>query len=399
MGTRAAVYEGPGEFSLIPGGPLYQFFMRAHLTDTALQHVFRRVVVLSLVAWLPLLLLTMIEGTAWGGHVKMPFLLDADVQARFLLALPILIAAELIVHRRMRVVVSQFVVREIVPEASRAKFDAAISSALRLRNSAVAEILLLATVYLLGVLVIWRNHAALSMTNWYGTAGADGRLRPSLAGWWFGCLSLPLVQFILVRWYFRIFIWARFLWQVSRIELTINPLHPDRSGGLGFLANITFAFAPLLVAQGVLLSGVMANKIFYAGARLPDFKMELLAVVSTMIFIVVAPVLVFAPRLARAKQRGLIEYGILAQRYVRDFDLKWMRGGAAPEEQLIGSADLQSLADLGNSFEVVRGMKAVPVTKEALLQLVLLTLMPVAPLVLTMIPLSDLLDKLVNTLL
>jgi hypothetical protein len=397
--STAAASEVPGEFSLIPGGPLYQFFMRAHLTDTALQHVVRRVVVLSLVAWLPLLLLSILEGTALGGNVKMPFLLDADVQMRFLLALPILIAAELVVHRRMRVVVNQFTVRGLVPDSARAKFDAAITSALRLRNSAVAEILLLLTVYLLGVLVIWRNHAALHMTSWYGTAGADGKLRPSLAGWWFGCLSLPLVQFILIRWYFRIFIWARFLWQVSRIELNINPIHPDRSGGLGFLGNITFAFAPLLVAQGVLLAGVMANKIFYAGARLPDFKMELLAVVSTMILIVVAPTLVFIPRLASAKRAGLVEYGILAQRYVREFDQKWMRGGAGPDEQLIGSADIQSLADLGNSYEVVKGMKAVPITKEGLLQLVLLTLLPVAPLVLTMIPLSDLLDKLVDTLL
>ena len=46
-------------------------------------------------------------------------------------------------------------------------------------------------------------------------------------------VSVPLFQFILLRWYFRIFIWARFLWQVSRIDLAYAPAHPDRLGGSG----------------------------------------------------------------------------------------------------------------------------------------------------------------------
>ena len=102
---------------------------------------------------------------------------------------------------------------------------------------------------------------------------AAGKLQPTLAGWWFGCVSLPIIQFLLLRWYFRLFIWTRFLWQVSRIKLNLVPTHPDRAGGLGFLSIVTYAFAPLVVAQGVLHAGVMANKIFYADAKLTDFKM------------------------------------------------------------------------------------------------------------------------------
>ena len=118
-------------------------------------------------------------------------------------------------------------------------------------------------------------------------------------------MSLPLVQFILLRWYFRLLIWTRFLWQVSRIDLRLVAIHPDRAGGLGFLSTVTYAFAPLLAGQGVLLAGVMANKIFYAGAKLTDFKLELLAMVIMMLFFVLAPLLVFTPRLARTKRIGL----------------------------------------------------------------------------------------------
>ena len=70
---------------------------------------------------------------------------------------------------------------------------------------------------------------------------------------WYGYVSLPLFQFLLMRWYFRLFIWTRFLWQVSRLDLSLVPTHPDRVGGLGFLANTVYAFPPLAVAHGALL--------------------------------------------------------------------------------------------------------------------------------------------------
>ncbi|HEU0038674.1 MAG TPA: hypothetical protein VFR76_05320, partial [Verrucomicrobiae bacterium] len=216
----------------------------------------------------------------------------------------------------------------------------------------------------------------------------------SLAGWWFGCVSLPLFQFILLRWYFRLFIWARFLLHVSRIELKLVPSHPDRCGGLAFLAEVCTAFAPLLLAQGALLAGTLANQIFFAGAKLPQFKVEIIVIVAVALFAVLGPLLVFIPVLANAKRVGLREYGALAQRYVRGFDEKWLRGGAPAEESFLGSGDIQSLADLGNSFEVVRGMRSVPITKEAVFQLAVLTLLPVLPLLLTMISFEELLGRL-----
>ncbi|HZX90248.1 MAG TPA: hypothetical protein VFE67_06370 [Rudaea sp.] len=382
----------PPDFSLILGGPLYQLLRRAHLSGDALELLTRRVAVLSLLTWLPLLVLSVAEGHAWGDSVKLPFLFDVDVNARFLLALPLFVVAEIVVHQRMRPVVAAFVKRGLIPDAGRAQFDAAIAAAMRLRNSIPAEVLLIALVYGIGVLVVWRNSAAIDVATWYAQAGG-GRLQPTWAGWWFGLVSLPVFQFILFRWYFRLVIWARFLWHVSRIDLQLMPTHPDRAGSLGFLSIITQAFAPLLAGQGVLLAGVIANKIFYAGAKLVDFKMEIFALVAVMLFFVVSPLLVFVPLMARARRAGLSEYGGLAQRYMREFDHKWLRGGARPEEPLLGSADVQSLADMGNGFEVVKQMKLVPFGKEMLVQLAVISLLPVAPLILTVIPLAALLDR------
>ena len=83
---------------------------------------------------------------------------------------------------------------------------------------------------------------------------------------------------------------------------------------------------------------------------------------------------------------------------MRAFDTKWLRGGAPANEPLVGSGDIQSLADLANSYEVVRTLRIAPVTKEAILHLGLATLAPLVPLVLTMMPLEELLKTLLSIL-
>jgi hypothetical protein len=391
------VLQDTEDFSLVLGGPLFQLLRRAHLSGNALELLRKRIVFFGLVGWLPLLVLSALEGQALGGRVAVPFLLDLEVHVKFLLVMPLLVVAELVVHQRIRLVVPQFLERNLIPESAMPRFDAAIASAFRLRNSVFTEVLLIAFVYGVGVLIIWRHYTTLDTATWYATPSAEGS-KLWLAGLWYGYVSLPLFQFLLLRWYYRIFIWIRFLWQVSRIELSLIPTHPDRVGGLGFLPNAVFAFMPLAVAHGALLAGLIANRIFYLGAALPEFKVEIAVLAVFLLCLVLGPLLVFAPQLAQAKRVGNREYGALAERYVREFDAKWLRGGAPGDEPLVGSGDIQSLADLANSFEVVRTMQIAPITRDSLIRLVAATLAPIVPLLLTMMPLEELLKKLFGIL-
>lgn len=381
-------------FSVVLGGPLFQLLRRAHIADDALEMVRQRVLVISLIAWLPLLVLAAVDGRLLDGSVAIPFLLDLEVHIRFLVAVPLLIVAELVVHRRLRPIARAFLDRGIIPEASVAQFDEAVRSAFRLRNSVAAELLLIAVVYGVGIFVVWHHYSALQTTaTWYAVPSPDG-LTLSLAGFWYAYVSVPIFQFLLLRWYFRLFVWTRFLWHVSRIELSLIPTHPDRVGGLGFLANTVYAFMALLAAHGAMLSAQFANRIFFAGASLTDFKVETGAMVLFLLCLIFVPLLVFSPQLANAKRKGLSEYGMLAQRYVREYDAKWLRGGAPADEPLVGSADIQSLADLGNSFDVIRTMRIAPMTKDAVLRLAVAVLLPILPLALTMMSLEDLLKRL-----
>jgi len=389
--------DGRDDLSVMLGGPLYQLYRCTRVSGPALELLHRRVTALTLLAWPPLLVLSLIDGLAWSG-VKVPFLLDIETHLRLLGALPLLVVAEWLVHKRMPVVVRQFVIRGIVGDAARPKFEAAVASVMRLRNSIVAEILLLLFVYGVGVGVLWRQEIALPVATWYRQLDG-GVIHVTRAGWWYALVSVPIFQFLLFRWYYRLFIWARFLWQVSRIELTLMPLHPDRNGGLGFLSGMPRAFAPLLLAHGVLLAGMFADGIFFTGATLLDYKFELLAVLAFLLLIVVGPLLVFFPVLEHAKRTGTREYGVFAQRYVQDFDHKWLHGTEPPGEPMLGTADIQSLADLGNSFQVVKEMNSIPMSRENLLFLVVATLLPIAPLLLTMIPLNELFKRLVKLVL
>jgi hypothetical protein len=396
-GPETASLAALSDFSLVAGGPLYRLLRRTRLSGDEMQWTVRRMVVLAVLAWVPLLLLSVIDGRAWGSAVALPFLHDLEVHAKLLLAIPLLIAAEVTAHRRLPPIVRQFLERNLIPEVERPRFDAAIAAAMRLRGSVAAEVLLIVFVYVVGVFFVWRTQSTLEISGWYADS-AGGTLHLSRAGWWAALVSLPLAQFLLVRWYFRLFIWGRFLLQVSRMKLNLMPTHPDGMAGLHFLGTSRRAFTQLLVAQGAVLSGMIANRIFYEGANLMSFKPELFGTVVVMVFAVLGPLLAFAPRLRRTRRQGLEECGALGQRYAREFDDKWIRGGAPPGELLIGTADIQSLADLRNSFLVVRDIEFAPFTMKVVLSMAVTTLLPVAPLLLTIFSAEQLVERVLKVL-
>ena len=381
------------DFSLVLGGPLYQLFRRAHLSGPALEQLWRRIWVITLVAWLPLLVLSVADGRAFGPATALPFLRDIEAQVRFLIALPVLIAAELVVHGRTRNVVAQFVDRGIVRAADVGRFDQLIASAMRIRNSIPLEIGLAVLVYTVGHWV-WRSTLAFGAPSWYAMPQDGGRaLTP--AGVWYAWVSLPITQFILLRWYLRLLIWFRFLWQASRMDLHLVATHPDRAAGLAFLGKSTYAFAPFLFAQGALLSGLIATRVLYGGQSLMSFKLDAIGLIGFFVLILLGPLTVFTPRLADAKRAGLARYGKLASEYVGAFEEKWIRGRGT-EEQLLGTADIQSLADLEGSYSIIREMRVVPFGLQDLSRLVVVTALPLLPLTLTVFSLEEVVMRLLK---
>ena len=387
------------DFSLMLGGPLYQFWRKTRLSGDALELLHRRATVLVLLTWLPLLLLSMVEGHAWSRSTgELTFLRDLEMHARLLIALPLLLAAELVVHRWTYAGIRQFVDNQLIPDSAKQRFDDAIASTLRLRNSVGVEVTMLVLVYVVGIAFLSQVHFKVELDSWYGAKDANGGFSISLAGGWAALVSLPIFQFLSLRWFYRIFIWARLLFKLSRIDLNLMPTHPDRCGGIGFLSTISQGFAPIMLAQSTLVSGMIADRIFFEGAHLTDFTMEIFGLLGLLWIAMFGPMFFFMPLMARAKLLGLQQYGTLADRYVRSFNVKWLEGRLPPDEPLLGNPDFSGLADLGAGFEVVRSMRWVPITWRSLGQLIGITLLPIAPLMLTMFPLNELLKRLLGVL-
>jgi hypothetical protein len=383
------------DFSLVSGGLLFRAYQRTHLSGAALELLERRALVITLFAWLPLLFLSILDGYGFGGAIKIPFVRDIEAHVRFLIVLPLLIGAEVTAHRSLGPAVRKLVENRIVAQSDFPKLDAAIISAHQVRDSFAPELILLVLVYTLGVW-FWRSHIALGAASWYVIPQA-AHLRLTLAGYWYAYVSIPIFQFILGRWYLRLVVWFRFLWQVSRLNLQLSAAHPDLAGGIGFLGKSFYGFGPLLFAHGALLSGLIASRVLYGGQTL-QFKVEVVAYLGLFLMVILGPLVMFTPRLRRAEREGRAKYGLLANRYVSSFEEKWFRNDAAEAPELLGTPDIQSLADLANSYAVVRHMRWVPLGLDDLIRLAATTAAPLLPLVLTILSPAELLRGFVRIL-
>jgi hypothetical protein len=383
------------DFSLVAGGLLFRIFRQTHLSGPTLEWLKRRALVITLLVWLPLLFLSLIDGHALHGAIRIPFLRDIEAHVRFLVALPLLIVAEVTVQRRIGPAVRDLISRGIVTTQDLPKLAAAISSATRIRDSFATEALMILFIYSFG-LWFWRTQIALGTATWYAIPQAS-HMNLTLAGYWYAYI-IPVFQFILLRWYFRLWLWIRFLWRVSRLKLRLRASHPDLAGGIGFLGKVSYSFCPFLFAQGALLSGLIASRVLYGGRTLQSFRIEALGYVGFFLLVVLAPLALFSPLLLHTEHEGRAKYGSLANQYVSQFEQKWLEGNTPGTEQLLGTADIQSLADLANSYAVIRQMRLVPFGLDDVIRLAATTAAPLLPLGLIIFSPSELLSSLIKVL-
>ena len=145
-----------------------------------------------------------------------------------------------------------------------------------------------------------------------------------------------------------------------------------------------------------MLAGIIGDQIWHTGAHLPNFKLEIIAVLVFLMLSVLAPLSFFAIRLDKAHRLASREFGILSSHYVDDFHRKWVDKGVASAESLLGTPDIQSLSDLGNAYEVIDRMRLLPFGRETVLRLTILLVVPLLPLVFTMVPFDELVKRLIR---
>lgn len=376
------------DFPLLEGGPLYRLLSRAGLTRPEGQWPISCAVVFILITWVPMLILAWMQGVAYGDKVRIPLLMDFAAYTRFLISMPLLILAEAAVAPRLSGAASSLIQRGLVRDGDRQAWQTITNRTLQLRDSNWAEFAILILAYLgtLSAVMILPSNAS----TWHLLGGAVPS--PSLAGWWWVLIGLPLFQFLIYRWFWRLLIWYSFLWRTSRLDLNLTPTHFDAAGGLGSVGGAQEGFGLLALALMAGPAGVFAREIFLNRIPLGEYKFIIAGLVVLMLCVFLGPLFMFSPHLVAARRAGLREYGLLATVYCRAFDAKWMGGQRPGDEALLGTSDIQSLADLGNSYAFVSRMRTVPFGIRTAALLALASLAPMLPLVTSVVPLRDVFD-------
>ena len=209
-------------------------------------------------------------------------------------------------------------------------------------------------------------------------------------------MCLPILVFLLSRWFWRACVWAWFLFRVSRLDLELTPTHPDHSGGLGFLAWGQASFSVVLAAVSTVLSGSFASQVLHSGQSVNGLKYHAAVFVALALAFLLAPLLVFSGRLAQCRFESLLDFGMLAWRHDHAFDDKWIRVPGAQQEKIMGCPDLSSLADLAVAFEHVQEMNVIPIDRQSLLLLAAAAVGPMLPFFASAIPVSDILHDLIE---
>jgi len=381
------------EFNLVRGGFSNRIAERLGMATKASRRSLK-VVLLLVVTWVPLLVMALVSGHLTGTAVKVPFLHDPEVHARFLIVVPLLELAELIVAISLAAQVKHLRELGVVPEHERGRFDAACSDVLDLRGSTWAELMIVVLSFAMSIVFRLIIGVSEGSSSWERTETA---ITP--AGWWHMLVSLPILYFFLFRWIWVFTCWAFFLHRVSRLQLALTPTHPDRAGGLGFLGWGLACFASVLLPVSTVASAGLAQDILHFGETLDSLKFHVIAYVVAALVLLHAPMLAFAGVLSRCRFKGLLEFGALVWRHDRAFDEKWIRTPPeAMKESILGSADVQSLADMATCYEHVQRMWLFPFDTKAFAILILSALVPMIPLIGTAVPLQEIFSKLAELL-
>ncbi|GAB2483402.1 hypothetical protein [Algoriphagus taiwanensis] len=379
------------EFSITRGGLLYKFLRGIGVILPEKPSILRQILFFTLFSYLPLLVLSLVEGLHLGNKVEVPFLVEFASAIRFLLVIPLLLVSEVIVDKRVKLTLNQFERSNLLSESGKAKFEAAKLDADRLGESIWGDlvIILLILSYLL-----FRIHVnSVEMTTWAYPNPADPS-EHSLAGIWAAYVSYPIFQFMILRWIWRWIIWSRMMRKISRADLAIITTHPDQSGGLGFLGEPPMPFSIFTLALSIVFSGIMAERVIFQGLHLHDHYPLIALFAILCILINLLPLIHFITILNKARIKGIYDYHALISRHHREFEKKWISSGKTTPEEILGSPDASSAADIQAVYEAVKKMTPYPFNLKSMVATLVLVLFPLLFVFALEIPLLDLLKKL-----
>jgi hypothetical protein len=354
------------------GGPFAPLFRNGHALHFSARNHKRRAALAALLAWGPLVLLSVAEPGAMSARVTRH--LDVD-SARYLVALPLLIVGLRLLTRRLNSIVQVIKEGGYVSETEMDRLDRLLDSTRRLLGHPGAAV---------GI-VLAASGISLISAVMRGEASAT-----PAAGLWRLLVSQPLFLGCLAAWLWRSALWAYLLWHISTFHLRLSPAHPDLTAGLLFVSRSVPAFVPFALAIGTVAAMALRHSVVVEHRPPSEHAGLMMALLAGVLVVAAGPLLPLARPIRRAQLRGVIEYGTLANQLGRRFEERWLYRDVIRADAL-GSPDFSATTDLYSIAANVTRVRLLPFDLRAVLTLLLATLLPFVPVAFLTVPANQLL--------
>jgi hypothetical protein len=345
---------------------------------------------LGLFLWAILALLAATEGVA--GRF---FSIEAmAIHARLLLALPIILWCEetlaLAIHGCCRSLVRS----KIVLNEARIQLDADAAFLSRLRDSWAVYAGLVIVVVVLNLI---------SPREFVGSLHGDGGEPLSgtapLATWWYWAVCLPAFRLIAVRFVFLFALWVLMIRRISRQRLDLVATHPDLAGGLGLVEDVQTKLTKIVMVISIVNAASLAAAFQTTRADLNQVYLYMFVITLLGVAIVCGPLLLLAPPLTQCRRKGMVAFSDVTFLYAHLFDEKWVRPPDVKYDEFLGTADIQSLADISSAFMNVKMMRILLINRDLVTSVALYAAVPLAPLLLFVYRIDELLPKIFGNIL
>ncbi|RZT42474.1 hypothetical protein [Cupriavidus agavae] len=380
-------------FSLVRDDLLFHLQRRVGLIPPAGLGIGRRALFYSMLGWLPLVVWAWGTGRMLPGGPGEPLLGHYGVHVRCLVAIPLMVFGEALAQRMVPLCFAQFVRTGIVGEALVPRFREVIAGGMRLRDRAYPWVVIG------GLVVVWTT-TVLMAPNPDEIAWAGDRSARTFGAWWLLLVVRPLFSVLLLAWVWRLVLASVVLVRIARLPLRLVPSHPDRVGGLGFLARLPAVFGPFTLAVSSVVAASWAHLVEYHDVPVPSLYVQMVLLALVLIVLVAMPLLCFTPSLLRLKREAMLDYGVLLSEHGRKVQRRWLAGEAGlDDDAMLNANELGATADTQTLYESVTRIRPVILNKGVLLAIAVPAALPMLLLVAGQFPVKETLLKLLTVLL
>lgn len=358
--------------------------------DKTSESIKKRILFWVLLVWLPPVVAIIIAKILKVETPDIGLFQDFAFHVRCLISIPILLMAEKIIFKGLNEVIPNALYRGVFRSDQTNILGSLSSQIYKHQGSIVIEILLL----IFSITIVF-NNLYIDLPPGISSWKTMNDTFYHFANGWNKWVGLTVYYFFILRWIYKFLLWCIFLFKFVLLKPHLQSLHPDKMGGISFIVKRHVSFGLVATAMSSVASANISSSIIFGKLSLETFYLPLGIYLAIMISIFLVPLFILTPLLFNAKRRAKHQYGDLAYSYAETFEMKWFNNNDL-KPVMLGTSDIQSLNDLMGSYAELKTMRILPINHRMLVVLVLLIGLPLLPLGLFKIPLSEVLSLLLK---